>query len=125
MSQHNAGIHKLEHLSEAGLAEYNRTEQVPTKAAISTTQQVNTREKKTINGMEFVSVKGQLYRYYDVPTGKGGSTVRIKVENPEWLFVRDSGSHTLIDAEGQTHYIPNYFVHIVWKNKEGEEATRF
>jgi hypothetical protein len=101
------------------------TENFPTKASISTTAQVADREKKVINGMEFVSVKGQIQRYYDVPTGKGGSTVRVVIKNPEWLFVRESGAHTVIDADGDTHYIPSNFVHIAWRNGDNESPARF
>lgn len=95
------------------------------KPSISTTSQVAAREKQIISGMEFVSVKGQLQRYYDIPTGKGGSTVRIIIKNPQWLFVRDSGAHMVIDDSGETHYIPSNFVHLAWKNAPEEGQARF
>jgi hypothetical protein len=133
MSQRNTPFNYTgEHLSEEGKKEYEFTGVIPLtnavasdKANISTTEQVFEREKQVINGMEFVSVKGQLWRYYDVPTGSGGSTVRVKIENPEWLYVRPSGAHTVIDAEGQVHYVPNKFVRILWKNAKGEPLARF
>ena len=102
-----------------------RAASAPTKNNISTTEQVEAREKKVISGMEFVSVKGQLQRYYDIPTGKGGSTVRIIIKNPQWLFVRESGAHLVIDDSGETHYIPNTFVHLAWKNSTEESQARF
>jgi hypothetical protein len=97
----------------------------PTKANISTTVQVETQEKRLINGMEFVSVKNEIERYYDVPTGKGGSTVRVTIKRPQWLFVRSSGSHQVIDDEGYAHYIPNSFVHLAWKQKPEADAAEF
>ena len=92
---------------------------------ISTTAQVAEQESRTISGMDFVSLKAEARRYYDVPTGKGGSTVRVYIEEPQWLHVRSSGSHTVIDAEGATHYIPSSFVHLAWFNKEGFEPAQF
>lgn len=96
-----------------------------TKANISTTEQVDAQEKRIINGMEFVSIQNEVQRYYDVPTGKGGSTVRVVIKDPQWLFVRSSGSHLVVDAEKQTHYIPNSFVHLVWTKKDGTDAAEF
>ena len=97
----------------------------PLEPNISTTEQVNAQETKVINGMKFVSIKNETKRYYDVPGRQRGSTVRVIIENPQWLFVRPSGSHLVVDSEGGTHYIPNDFVHLVWMKKEGTDAAEF
>jgi hypothetical protein len=97
----------------------------PTQNNISTVEQVNAQERKIINGMEFVSIQNEEYRYYDIPTGKGGTTVRVKIENPLWLFVRPSGSHLVVDDIHVTHYIPANFVHLAWSKKPGTEAVEF
>jgi hypothetical protein len=97
----------------------------PLEPNISTTEQVNAQPTKVINGMKFVSIQNETKRYYDVPTGKGGTTVRVVIENPQWLFVRPSGSHEVVDNEGGTHYIPSNFVHLVWFKKEGTEPAEF
>ena len=98
----------------------------PTKANISTTAQIDTQEKRIINGMEFVSIQNETKRYYDVPvSNKTGTTVRVQITKPQWLFVRESGAHMVVDSEGGTHYIPSSFVHLVWFKKEGTDAAEF
>ncbi len=98
---------------------------MPTPAKISTREQVATQEKLIVNGMEFVSIQNETERYYDIPTGKGGSTVRVVIKEPQWLFVRESGSHLVIATDGFTHYIPANFVHLAWAKKGGTEAAEF
>lgn len=95
------------------------------KPKITQTPQLEAREKLYVNGKEFVSVKGQKKRFYDVPTGKGGSTVRVVINKPEWLFVRESGAHEVIDADKVVHYIRDSWVHLAWENEEGEPLSRF
>jgi hypothetical protein len=95
------------------------------KSKITPTPQLQAREKLDINGKEFVSVKGQKLRYYDVPTGKGGTTVRVVIRNPQWLFVRESGAHEVIDVDNVVHYIKESWVHLAWENEAGEPLSRF
>jgi hypothetical protein len=98
----------------------------PTKAKISTTAQVEAQEKKLINGMEFVSVQNEIERYYDVPNKeRRGETIRVVIKDPQWLFVRSSGAHQVVTPDGFTHYIPNSFVHLAWKQKEGTDLAEF
>src|ERR1043165_104683 len=98
---------------------------------ISTTTQVAQQPHRTINGMDFVSVQNETKRYYDVPVFKAdgtpvkGVTVRVVIEAPQWLFVRPSGSHLVVDSAGETHYIPANFVHLAWLKKEGTDAAEF
>lgn len=89
------------------------------KARISTN--TDRQEKKVINDMEFVSIKDENYRVYEIPTEHG--IVELEIGNPEWLFVRPSGSHLVIDKCGITHYIPNTFIHLLWENGGDVEAN--
>lgn len=127
MSQRTSAYNYLgEALSEEGKAEYQRTGKIPVKAAISTTEQVDTQEKRIINGMEFVSIQNEVERFYDVPNKeRRGETIRVVIKEPQWLFVRSSGAHQVITPDGFTHYIPNSFVHLAWKQKEGTDAAEF
>lgn len=93
------------------------------KAAISTEAQVAAVGKKVINGMEFVSIASEVGRYYEFLTEAG--VARVGIENPAWLFVRPSGAHVVVDQEGLAHYIPKGFIHLVWRNKEGQDAVQF
>lgn len=122
------GSPSVEALTPEGLTAYKLTGHQPlaTRANISTSTQVDTQEKLMVNGMEFVSIKNETKRYYDVPvSNKTGTTVRVTINKPQWLFVRSSGAHMVIDSEGGTHYIPSSFVHLVWFKKEGTEAAEF
>ncbi len=126
MSQRNTEYNYMgESLSEEGRKEFERTGQVPVRAAITPSSLLDQREKREINGKEFVSIKGQAYRYYDVPILQGGTTVRVQIKDPQWLFVREGGAHEVIDVEEVVHYIPKRWVRLAWKNKEGEPLSRF
>jgi len=97
------------------------------KSDITPSNQLDEREKMMDGDKEFVSVKGQLYRYYDVPAvGQGnGTTIRIYIKEPQWLHVRKGGAHEVVDLAGEVHYIPKHWVHLAWKNAEGERLSRF
>lgn len=98
----------------------------PKRSEITPSTLLYQREKLCdTNGKEFVSIKGQEYRYYDVPILQGGTTVRVQIKDPQWLFVRESGAHEVIDADGLVHYIPKRWVQLTWKNKKGEPFSRF
>lgn len=77
-------------------------------------------QKNIINDMEFVSIQDEEFRTYQIPHEFGVHTLTIK--EPQWLFVRPSGSHMVIDKEGYTHYIPK-FVHLVWYNGSNTPAN--
>lgn len=79
-------------------------------------------EKKVISGMEFMSIQDELFREYKIPSEFGVQTVRI--DEPQWLFVRPSKTHMVEDKNGAMHYIP-YFVHLVWENKPKAVRANF
>ena len=98
----------------------------PTPANISTKEQTDKQAKRVINGMEFVSVQNEVERFYDVPNKeRKGETIRVVIKDPQWLFVRSSGAHQVVTPDGFVHYIPNSFVHLAWKQKEGTDAAEF
>ena len=89
----------------------------PLKAKIST--DTSKQKKLVVNGMEFVSIQDEKYRTYSFPFG--GNTYTIN--NPQWLFVRPSGAHLVIDGEKKTHYIPGLFIGLVWDNQGDIKAN--
>lgn len=69
---------------------------------------------KNESGLTFADISSESFRTYDY----GNKTVTIK--NPIYLNVSKSGGHRLFDAEGFSHYVPNGWVHIFWKAKDGQ-----
>ncbi len=88
-----------------------------TKAAISTVAQTSRAEKLDVNGMEFVSIKDEFYRTYTFPSGQ------YTIDKPQWLFVRQSKAHLVIDSAGITHYVPNTFIGLLWSNRGDIQAN--
>lgn len=84
-------------------------------------------EKKVISGMEFMSVQDEEYREYSVPVKTPDGTVQIinvKIYNPQWLFVRPSGTHMVLDNERRMYYVPP-FASLYWVNKEDKTPANF
>lgn len=74
------------------------------------------------NNPELANVKdisAEEFRQYSFPTGS------VTITAPVQLCVTKSGSHRVLDAQGNSHYIPSGFLHIAWKSKEGKEAFLF
>lgn len=95
------------------------------KAAISTS--TGAIKKKVINRQEFVSIQDEMSRTYKIPVLNGDKLVGFTEEtivNPQWLFVRPSQSHVVIDDAGTAHYIPR-FVRLEWTNKKGAARANF
>ena len=66
--------------------------------------------------LEFEDISSEQFREYLFP---GGEIVRI--ENPLKIYVdEESKSHRVFDASGESHYIPNKWIHLRWKSKEGK-----
>ena len=61
---------------------------------------------------EWSDISSEEYREYVFP---GEETVRI--EKPQKLNVSDSGGHRLLDGAGESHYIPNGWIHLRWKGE--------
>lgn len=101
---------------------------------ISTREQTIALETLNVNGMEFVSIAGEDHRVYTkVATFNGNPIIvdgkpliiRLIVKEPLWLYVRPSGAHTIITADGYTHYIPADFLALKWSPKSGAAVASF
>lgn len=62
---------------------------------------------------QFTDISSEEYREYEF----GNSVVRI--EQPQFLNVSDSGGHRVLDGAGISHYIPDGWIHLQWKAKSG------
>ncbi|WP_430912166.1 hypothetical protein [Methylobacterium sp. sgz302541] len=67
------------------------------------------------SGLDFVDISSEAWREYRF---LGGDTIRI--ERPLRLNVSESKGHRIFDAEGQSHYIPWGWIHLVWSAQDGE-----
>lgn len=76
---------------------------------------------KIINGMKFVSIGDEISREYDFV--RGGGIYTSVIDDPSWLFVRQSGSHLVIDNKGVAHYVPSDFIALRWANDGNVEAN--
>lgn len=54
----------------------------------------------TLGGMQFTDISMETYREYVYDSG-----FILRVENPQWLCIRPSGNHRLIDAQGVSHCV--------------------
>lgn len=79
--------------------------------------QTMTADRGFLNTSELVfdDVSAELWREYRFADGNV-----VRIENPLKLNVSSSGGHRLYDAQGQSHYIPVGWIHLVWETKPGE-----
>ena len=63
----------------------------------------------------FLEISSELFRTYVYPDG-----TEIKIDDPLFLSVSDSGGHRLFDLGGLSHYIVPGFVQIYWTARDGE-----
>jgi hypothetical protein len=70
---------------------------------------------KNGSGIEFTPINTELYRCYRF---ENGSVVRI--EEPLFLNVSDSGGHRIFDNKNTSHYIPAGWIHLYWESKPGK-----
>jgi len=79
--------------------------------------QTITADRDFLNTSELVfdDVSAELWREYRFADGNV-----VRIENPLKLNVSASGGHRLYDAQGQSHYIPSGWIHLVWESRPGE-----
>lgn len=65
-------------------------------------------------GLHFIDISSEKARTYYFPGNES-----VTIYDPQFLNVSRSG-HRLLDAEGNSHYIPKGWVHLVWKAKNEE-----
>jgi hypothetical protein len=72
-------------------------------------------EFSNASGLEFVDISSEAWREYLFSSG-----VSVRIVEPLWLHVSDSGGHRLFDASGRSHYIPSGWAKLTWVAKDGE-----
>lgn len=70
-------------------------------------------EFRNLTDLKFVSIFSEEYREYTFPGGD-----KIRIEGPRQLNVSKNG-HRVLDTAGVSHYIPQGWIHLEWKAKEG------
>lgn len=65
-------------------------------------------------GIEWTDISSEKFREYIFDN----SVVRI--ENPLALNVSKGGGHRLVDAQGESHYVPKGWFHLKWKVRDGQ-----
>ena len=74
-------------------------------------------ETKFINQstFEFTDISSEQYRIYEFSNGK-----TVMISEPLKLSVSKSGGHRIFDNSGISHYIPQGWIHISWRAKDGQ-----
>jgi len=72
-------------------------------------------EFKNDSGLDFSDISSEEYRVYEFSNGK-----TVHIHNPLRLNVSKSGGHRVFDSNGISHYIPQGWVHLSWKAREGQ-----
>lgn len=67
------------------------------------------------SNFEFSDISSELYRVYEFSNGK-----TIMISEPLKLNVSKSGGHRIYDNSGVSHYVPQGWIHISWKAKDGQ-----
>ncbi len=65
---------------------------------------------------EAKNITSEKRRVYTWPDG-----AQVVIENPAVLIVSESG-HRIADDEGNGHYVPNGWIHLMWINEPGAPA---
>lgn len=68
----------------------------------------------TFEPEEFIDISGEKFRRYTFPGEE-----YIYILDPQWLHVSRSGGHRILDKKGISHYIPQGWIHLEWKVKDG------
>ena len=66
--------------------------------------------------MKFDDISSEQRRTYTFPGGD-----KVTIEAPLKLNVSASGGHRVIDAEGNSHYIPFKWIHLEFQTKPGAD----
>ena len=82
---------------------------------LSTGEKSRIADFKNESNNDFIDISKEANRTYNF-----GQKGFVKVNNPVYLSVSSSGGHRIFDASGQSHYIPNGWIHLSWVVREGE-----
>jgi uncharacterized protein YrzB (UPF0473 family) len=64
---------------------------------------------------QFSDISSEASRTYNF-----GQKGFVKIQNPLYLAVSPSGGHRIFSADGQSHYIPQGWIHLAWTVHEGQ-----
>lgn len=64
-----------------------------------------------------LDISSEAYRIYTYADGK-----TFRINDPDQLFITESGSHRVTDADGLTHRPERGYVAISWKPRPGRPA---
>lgn len=65
-------------------------------------------------GLGFSDISSEKARTYYFPGNE-----HVTIYDPQFLNVSRSG-HRILDRDGNSHYIPKGWIHLVWKAKQGQ-----
>lgn len=68
----------------------------------------------------FKSIEDEQVRTYKFPNNE-----IVTIKEPLKLNVSESGGHRILDAAGESHYIPKGWIQLSWKVKDGREPFAF
>jgi hypothetical protein len=76
--------------------------------------------RRSTETLQFKNIADEFSRTYRFP---GNETVTIV--QPRKLNVSKSGGHRVVDAAGNSHYIPTGWIQLTWQVKPGRPAFAF
>jgi hypothetical protein len=75
--------------------------------------EANLPEFRNLTDLKFISIFSEEYREYTFPNGD-----KVRIDAPRMLNVSKNG-HRVFDVSGVSHYIPQGWIHLEWKAKDG------
>jgi hypothetical protein len=63
---------------------------------------------------KWTDISSEMYRVYEFPDKD------VRIEEPLFLSVSQSGGHRIWDSFGISHYIPSGYRHLYWQVKDGQ-----
>jgi hypothetical protein len=69
---------------------------------------------------DFIDISSERHRTYDYIKVVDDEPVLIglRIDNPQWLAISKTG-HRILDADGDSHYVPFGWVHLWWRVRKG------
>jgi len=64
--------------------------------------------------LEFTDISGEEYREYTF--WREDEEIVLKINDPLFLNVSESGGHRIYTKNGMSHYIPSGWFHLQWKS---------
>ena len=68
--------------------------------------------------LKFTDISSEEYRIYTF-LSTNGNLSQIKITDPQWLNVSETGGHGIVNSVDECVYIPTGWISIHWIPKEG------